>query len=67
MKATSTNPAATHAAMLILDGEFQLMDARQFNELMALMSRNRSDRTCERALAWLWRWHWARQKPAKQK
>ena len=66
MKATGTTPAALHAAVLILNGEFELMSPSCFGELMDLMGKNHSDPTCNRALAWLWRWHWARQKQAKR-
>jgi len=52
----NTNPAALHAAVLILNGEFALMDGRRWHELYRLMAENVSDPVCRRALEWLRAW-----------
>ncbi len=56
MNTQNTNPAALHAAVLILNGEFELMDGRRWHELYRLMAANAGEPVCSRALGWLRGW-----------
>jgi len=63
VKATDTTPAATHAAMLILSGEFELMDGRRWHELYRLMAANVGEPVCARALELEWLRTWIKKNP----